>query len=195
MRKTSSFPSVRLFRAARVALLAALVIGAPVAGFAQSLGAPSSPILVIVQDRLFTESIVGKEIVVRETEWRDALKTESRSIDAAFESEEIELTEQRANISKEEFRALAESFDARVVAARASQEEKSQDILKEMEDMRRRFFISAAPILQQIMTDYNAVVLLDQRSVLLSDNRINITDEAIRRLNMSFLSISDITGQ
>lgn len=195
MRKISDFPSLPVSRVGRIFLLAALAFGPAHLCLAQSLSSPTSPILVIIQERLFTESMVGREIVARETEKRDRLKAESRAIDAAFEAEERELTEQRATLSKEEFRALADSFDARVVAARAGQEEKSQDILKDMEDMRRRFFATAAPILQQIMADYNAVILMDQRSVLLSDNRINITDEAIRRLNLSFVSISDITGQ
>jgi len=164
-------------------------------GWAQSLGTPSSPVLVIAQDRLFTESKVGREIVAQDTVRRDRLRAESKKIDASFEEEEKQLTEQRATLSKEEFRAFAVAFDARVVAARASQEEKSQDILREMEGMRRSFFLKAVPILQQIMSDYNAVILVDQRSVLLSDNRINITDEAIGRLNKNFDSIADITGQ
>jgi Skp family chaperone for outer membrane proteins len=194
-KKTSEFPLRPVSRAMRLLLLALLALGVPGMALAQSLGSPSSPILVIIQERLFTESNVGREIVVRENARRAELQAESREIDAAFEAEEKRLTEQRALLSKDEFRAMADSFDARVVAARASQDEKGQDILREMEGLRRQFFIKAAPILKQIMTDYSAVVLLDQRSLLLSDNRINITDEAIRRLNVSFKTISDITGQ
>ncbi|MFQ5621905.1 MAG: OmpH family outer membrane protein [Paracoccaceae bacterium] len=175
-------------------LLALAVMLANAAG-AQSLNAPLSPVLVITQERLFTDSIVGKEIVAREMKKREALLSESREIDKAFEAEERDLTERRSKLSKEEFRALADAFDARVVAARKRQEQKSQDILKEMEEVRRAFFVKAAPILQKIMVDYNAVILLDQRSVLLSDNRINITDEAIARLNQAFGSISDIIGE
>ena len=53
------------------------------------------------------------------TRQRDALRSEARALDASFEAEEQRLTEQRPTLPPEEFRKLADAFDARVVKARA----------------------------------------------------------------------------
>ena len=78
----------------------------------------ASPFLIINQERLLTGSQTGQEILAEEERQRDTLRTEARALDASFEAEERQLTEQRPTLPPEEFRKLSDAFDARVVEAR-----------------------------------------------------------------------------
>ena len=46
-----------------------------------------------------------------------------------------------------------------------------------------RFLTAAAPVLEQIMREAGAAVILEQRSVFVSANAIDITKKAIERID------------
>ena len=79
---------------AGVALALALAVLA-FAGPAPAQVALASPFLIINQERLLTGSRMGQEILAEEERQRDALRAEARALDASFEAEERQLTEQR----------------------------------------------------------------------------------------------------
>lgn len=111
---------------------------------------------------------------------------EARSIDAAFEAEERELTEKRKTLPPAEFAELAEDFDARVVAARQRQDERSDALAQELERARRQFFAEVAPLLVQFMDRHGASAIFDENSVLLADQRLNITDAVIEEIDAAY---------
>jgi Skp family chaperone for outer membrane proteins len=47
------------------------------------------------------------------------------------------------------------------------------------------FLAAAGPVLEQMMREAGAAVILERRSVFVSANAIDITDEAIERLDAS----------
>ncbi len=142
-----------------------------------------SPILTIDSERLYRESAFGQR-VLQEVEARSAsLAEENRTIEEQLEKEEAALTEQRSEMEAEEFRALADAFDARVQAIRREREAKSGDIASELESNRDRFLTVALPILEAIMLESGAGIVLEQRSVFISANAFDITDTAIARIN------------
>ena len=83
------------------------------------------PFLIINQERLLTGSKAGQAILADEESQRDTLRTEARALDASFEAEEKQLTDQRPTMPPEEFRKLSDAFDARVVEARRQQDERA----------------------------------------------------------------------
>ena len=103
---------------AGVALALALAVLA-FAGPAPAQVAVASPFLIINQERLLTGSRMGQEILAEEERQRDALRAEARALDASFEAEERQLTEQRPTLPAEEFRKLSDAFDARVVEVKS----------------------------------------------------------------------------
>lgn len=146
----------------------------------------SFPFLFINQERLLLGSQAGQRLLAEEETEREALRTEARSIDAAFEEEERRLTEQRADLDPAEFRALADDFDSRVIAARQEQDDRSEALALRFDLRRRQFYASVAPILVRLMDRYRAKAILDETSVLLADQSINITDQVIEEIDAEF---------
>lgn len=146
-------------------------------------------VLVIDQERLFAETVFGLRLSAELEAASRALATENREIEAALIAEERALTEARSGMSPEEFRAAADAFDARVTQLRSAQDRKSQELVARRDLERQRFLDRALPVLGSILQEYGAYVLVDRRQVFLSDDRVNITDEAIARIGTALGSL------
>jgi Skp family chaperone for outer membrane proteins len=175
--------AARLLTAFSLALVVAL--SGPAA--AQETGSSDpeavSGILILNQERLFARSLFGQRIQ-RELEDASArLAAENRRIEARLTEEELDLTELRGTIEAEEFRALADAFDSRVEVIRAEQEAKARNLTGQADAAQSLFFESVAPILLEIVRDRNAAVLVDSRSVLLSADRVDVTEAAIAAID------------
>ncbi len=158
---------------------------------AQPLGYPvpqsqTLPFLVMEQDRLLTDSLYGQDIIARNETEAQALREESQQLDRAFEEEERQLTERRAALPPDEFRELADAFDAKVVRARREQEAKAAALSRRVETRQRDFFRRVGPVLLEILEETGAVAVFDQRDVLISKQDLNITDEVIKRLDVAY---------
>lgn len=166
-----------MLRAAALGL-AALAVSAPV-GMAQTLAPPAGSILVLNQDRLLTQTEFGQRIQQELDAASQALAAENRQIESQLTDEELDLTERRPLMAPEDFRVLADEFDARVVAIRAAQDAKGRDLQTQSEAAQQRFFEETFPVLLEIVEARGAAVLLDSRTVLLSAGSVDITDAAI----------------
>lgn len=142
-----------------------------------------SPLVTISPDRLFSGTVYGKAVQARAEAATAALQAENRRIEADLATEEKSLTAQRPKLAPADFRVLADAFDAKVEAIRNAQDAKSQDLTRKNDAERKRFFETAIPVLGQLMTDLGAVAMLDKSVVVLSFDRIDITDKAIARID------------
>jgi Skp family chaperone for outer membrane proteins len=169
------------------ALLAALAGAAgggfPAAAPAQELAVPRSPVLTLDQDRLFAQSAFGQRAVRGLEDASAALAAENREIEARLTAEERDLTDRRASLPADQFRALADIFDAKVVATRQSQDQKARELNTRAEAERARFYELAFPVLLRIVQESGAAVLLNDRAIILSADAIDITDLAIARVD------------
>ena len=173
-------PGLRTFLAA--GMIALGLGGVPVA-LAQQLGLPQSAILTISSDRLFTDSAFGKRIA-REIEADGAvLAAENRRIESELTAEEQELTERRAGMEPEEFRKLADAFDAKVQTIRSVQDGKARALGQRRDEARGAFYEAARPVLAGLMQESGAGVILERSSVFLSANATDVTELAIERIN------------
>lgn len=170
------WPAASLLR-----LAAAFLVAGALAAAAQEPGRPA--FLILSQERILTGSERGRALLAREDAARDALRETARGIETAFEAEEQRLTEQRATLDAEAFRALADDFDRRVVAARAEQDARAAALAQEFDQARRQFYAGVGPILVRVMERFGALAILDESSVLLSDQALNITDEVIAEID------------
>ena len=165
------------------------------AGVAQAQDFPTyqaSTILIVNQDGLFSGTALGNDILAREQEERDALIEESRRIGDAFVAEEQDLTTLRDTLPPDEFKLLADAFDAKVVKARAEQEANDSTLIANIEARRRAFYQAIAPVLAGILQKYRAVAIIDRRSVLLFDRNLDITSEAIELLDKAYAENPDM---
>jgi Skp family chaperone for outer membrane proteins len=149
----------------------------------QKLTVPRAGFLFLNQERILTGSRAGQALLAEEEAARDQLRAEARTIDGNFEAEERSLTERRPTLAPEEFRKLADAFDARVVEARREQDERSTSLAQEFDQRRRAFYAQVAPILVMLMDRFGALAILDESSVLLADQSINITEEVIAEID------------
>lgn len=150
---------------------------------AQQLGVVNSPILTIESERLFTESAFGKR-VAREIEAEGAVLTaENRRIEAELTAEEKMLTARRPDMEPEGFRTLADAFDEKVQAIRQTQDAKGRTLGQRQEASRIVFLRAARPILETLMKDAGASVILERSSVFLSANVSDVTELAISRID------------
>jgi Skp family chaperone for outer membrane proteins len=144
---------------------------------------PAPGILVVNQERLIAQSRYGRRIQAELEEVSAALAAENRSIEARLTAEELELTELRDTLPPEDFRARADAFDTRVEQIRAEQEAKARDLTEQADMAQAQFFERAGPILLGIVRERGAAVLMDSRAVLLSAERVDITEEAIAEID------------
>ena len=150
---------------------------------AQQLGEVISPILTLDRDALFSGTLYGQRINAElEARSRD-LAAETRRIETELEDEERELTEQRATLPVEEFRALADAFDDKVQALRDERERAQNEAVREIEAAQLAFFNRIGPILGQLVRERGAVMILDRRAILLTAADVDITQAAIARID------------
>jgi hypothetical protein len=83
----------------------------------------------------------------------------------------------------EEFRKLAEAFDEKVEGIRAAQIAKDREISDRIAADRQRFLRAAVPVLGRLMRDKGAVVILDQQTVVVNLGVIDVTEEAVARID------------
>ena len=84
------------------------------------------------------------------------------------------------------FRALADASDQKVQTIRRTQDAKARALNLRNEADRTTFVNAAGPVLEVLMRDAGAAVILERRSVFLSANAIDVTDEAIQRMDAAF---------
>jgi len=171
-----------VLRAAPV-LAATVLVAALAAGAARCQEAAAPGFLIINQEQILTGSEAGRALLAEEERERDALRNEARALDSAFEAEERRLTEQRPDLDPAEFRRLSDEFDARVVQARRDQDTRSATLAQEFDQRRRAFYARVAPILVMLMDRYGAKAILDENSVLLADQSLNITAAVIAEID------------
>lgn len=166
------------------AVLMGVLSGAPIPLSAQTL-APSAPLpfRILDQERLFQGSQLGQRILEDLRQAQQALEAENQQIFDQLAAEERALTEQRASLSPEEFRALADAFDARVTEIRAEREARAQELFAQTEAETQRFFDRALPILGQMMADEGVAALLRPETVILGVDALDITDRAIAAMD------------
>ncbi len=158
-----------------------LVFLEPVA--AQQLGVPQSSVVTLSSERLFAESAFGQR-VLREIEAEGVLLgEENERIVAELSREEKVLTEQRATMTAEEFRPLADAFDEKVQSHREGQRAKLDVLARRSEEARQMFLELARPVLIDLLRESGASIIIERSSVFLSSDRTDITDAAIARIN------------
>lgn len=178
-----------LSRATRFCWLIALGMLCPGASPAQGtlpFGEPvigGSPIVTLDPERLFAKSQFGQRVTRQFDVASAELLAENRRIEAELGAEEADLTRRRPTLPGAEFRALADAFDARVGRARDEQDSKGRALQRRRDQERQAFLVRVPPILAEVMRGLGAVAILDGRSVFLSVDGIDITAQAVARVD------------
>ena len=85
----------------------------------------------------------------------------------------------RKTLSIDEFRPKALEFDKRVTIIRKEQGKKEEILNKKVRKEEADFFKKIYPLLYELLIERGGSVLIDQRNIILWDNSVDITDDAI----------------
>lgn len=162
--------------------LAGAVSIAPVL-HASPAGAQQGGYRILDEERLLRNSRLGQQILAELRAAEQALEAENQRVSEQLAEEEAALTELRATLSPEEFRARANMFDARVETIRAERNALGQELSRRSDSEAQRFFETALPVLVQLMQDENLVAILKPDALILGAEWLDITDLAIARLD------------
>lgn len=166
-----------IWRAFAVFLLLAAV---PVA--AQQ--APSAPPVVIIDsERVFFETLYGQRISRDLAAQASALQAENDQIVQQLTAEERSLTQRRPAMDPAAFRAEAAAFDEKVQQLRRDRDAKTAQLQAETIAQRDVFEQQVQEILAAVMLERGALMVLEQRNVILSVRAVNITDDVIARID------------
>lgn len=175
----------------KACLVLAFTLGAP--AFAQEqTDNPEAPqtivvlqsaILVIDLDRFFASSLFGQRIQSEFQTARAELLAENSTKFAELTAEEKDLTERRSTLSREDFSVLAEEFDTKAQKIRAEQTAKGSELQARPGQARQQFLSIAQDVLIEIMRERRALAVLSQDAVLIPADSINITNDAIARID------------
>jgi len=171
---------------AAVALALLLTPGLSIPGASQDVGVVQSEILVLDPERLFEVTQLGQAINAELLAEREAIIARNRALETELEAEELALTKQRDTTSPEEFRVLADAFDEKVQAIRRDSERRVRDLERNRERAPIEFMRQVEPVLQSIMREAGASIVMDRRSILLLSDVVDVTDIAAARIDASF---------
>ncbi|WP_410217068.1 OmpH family outer membrane protein [Paracoccus sp. (in: a-proteobacteria)] len=143
----------------------------------------ASPLLTLDQDTLYLSSEWGKRLQAQLEEEGEVIAAENERLTELLSAEEAQLTEQRATLDAAEFRRMAESFDIRATEIRRERAQAVQDLNAWADADRAAFFRAALPVMGQVMQERGAVAVLDRRTVFVSLDVIDVTDDLIEALN------------
>lgn len=144
---------------------------------------PASPVLTIDQDALYLRSAWGLRAQARLEAEGERIADENERLTEMLSGEEAALTRQRAGLDPAEFRRLAESFDIRATEIRRERAQAVQALNAWADADRSAFFRAALPVMGEVMQGRGAAAVLDRRTVFVSLEGIDITDDLIEALD------------
>jgi Skp family chaperone for outer membrane proteins len=164
-------------------LIVALSLGTHETARAQQMGVIQSDVLVIDPERMLIESDYGRRLQVDIQTERDRLIAHNDRIAKELEAEEQSLTSLRATTPSNEFRALADAFDQKVEELRLESERMSRDLERRRDLVPVQFMRVVQPVLEDLLREAGAMVMIDARAVMLHAGAADVTDLAVVRIN------------
>lgn len=183
-RPNSSGLRPAILRLTAAVLLAAALL--PSLASAQSADPTLTSVVTLDPDRLFRDSSFGRAVLADIEAKQLALIEENRALVQALETEERQLTEKRAVMTPAAFAPLGLAFDQKAESIRKAQAEKERALADLSTVERQRFLDAATPVLRALMRDRGAQAIIDRRVIILDASNIDITGEAVRRMDVEF---------
>jgi len=143
-------------------------------------GVSAGAIVVIDSTALFEQSLFGQRVNAEREARTAVLLAENRQIVSDLAEEEKQLTEKRETMAPEEFRVLAAEFDQRAEEVRRLQDQKEQDIIQYIEEERGRFLREIEPVLERVLRERGAGLVLEKRFTFASRSSLDVTQRALQ---------------
>ena len=181
---------------------AALLIGAAAATQAAAQSNPLAPqapaapattpvpkILVIDRNAILQRSKVGQDIANQVKSYSDQAEKELKGESEGLRSEYQALQQQVAILSADVRQQKMAAFDAKQKAFQKKVTLRQDQIQGGVMNARKQVEVALGPILQGIMAERGANILLDRNAVVLGTSDIDVTQIAIQRLDQKLPTV------
>jgi len=179
--------------AAGISLIASLgLAGAPPAlaqPAAATKAAPAPKILVIDRAAILRNSKVGKDIVRQVSAFTQSAEHDFKGESDELRQEGQQLQQQVAILAPDVKAKKIQAFEAKQQAFQQKVEDRQGKIQGGVLKARQQVEQALGPILQGIMTERGANLLLDRNAVVLGTVDVDITNAAIQRLDQKMPSV------
>lgn len=180
---------------ARCALVAAVVFAGasivpPAVAVTPAAGAtPAARILIIDLRRAIGGSKVGKSITAQVEELKKTAQTQLAAEAESLKREKAELDAQTAILNASVKAKKENAWKARAQAFEKRVQERGGLIQGGMLKANSQVEDALGPILQGVMQERKATILLDRASVLLAPNAIDVTGVVVQRLDLKMPTV------
>jgi outer membrane protein len=173
---------------ATLSLAGTSAMAAP-AGQAATQGAPAPKILVIDQSAILRASKVGQDIVRQVKQYDMAMQSDFKGQSDSLRQEYQTLQQQVAILAPDVKAQKIKAFEAKQQAFQQKIEDRQGKIQGGVLKARQQIEGALGPILQGIMAERGANLLLDRNSVVFSTVDVDITRVAIQRLDQKMPTV------
>ena len=134
-------------------------------------------------EQVFSQTMLGKRMRADHSAAVARMETCNDNLRILLEAEEARLAELRSDMPADEFRGLADAFDAEVRRIRTARARSAEALERSWSEAHIAFLRAVQGVLGRILTERGGAVLLDNSALLLATNEVDITSEAILRID------------
>lgn len=167
-----------------VAAFAAVLMAVALGGAAASQEAPPPvSVLVVDFDAALRDSAAARAIRDAEIAARAELQERFDAMQQALEAEEARMVDLRRTMERADFDRLVVEFDTRVRAARRDAQQAGAALQARFAEAQAALAAAARPILDALMAERGAAVVIDRKATLAAAPALDVTDALLERLN------------
>ena len=144
---------------------------------------PSTIIGVIDLNYILSEAKAAKAAAIKIEEIAIQIEKEVQESDQNLIEEQNKLIESQAVMAPEAFDSKRQEYEKKVQNYNVERQNKLISIDQLIANSRNTVLEALKPILEDISNDNGITILLEKNSVLLNDEDMDITEEALKRLN------------
>jgi len=153
-------------------------------------GAPVAKILMVDLRRVLAGSKVGHDLQQQVENQKQKATNELNGEGAALEREKAQLQQQAAILAADVKARRIRDFEVRAQGFQKKVQQRSMLIQGGFIKAQQQIEAALGPVLQGIMRERGATILLDRTAVLLAPNAIDVTDVVIQRLDMKMPTVT-----
>jgi len=152
-------------------------------------GAPVARILMVDLRRVLAASKVGRDLQQQMEGQKQKATNELNGEGGALEREKAQLQQQAAILAPDVKARRIRDFETRAQGFQKKVQQRSLLIQGGFIKAQQQIEAALGPILQGLMRERGATILLDRSGVLLAPNAIDVTDVVIQRLDMKVSTV------
>lgn len=166
------------------AVLALLSASHVPAGAQPAEGKPSAPVVIVVDtNRIQRDAQAGKAIVAQREKYQQAFSGEFEAARKDLQKQEMELSKQKAVLGPQAFEERVRSFNEEVAAFQRRYQSALRALEKSTAAAHNQLQKATIEATSEVAGEMGAGLVLHKQNVFLHDERMDVTDAVIERVN------------